>query len=206
MASYKYLGIQQLSSSCLTSHEKGEDAVKQECHLVQRFYLLRLATLHFCTLGVGCHAWGSLRSGRGPSFDHPHHLYQDHPVPGGEIRTCVPQSTANPAVNIELGWKSVQLLVDEAVLRFYHWVTDPSFWGSGLVKSRMDWALSSPTGPYSANLQNLTVSYRVKLADLPSLTPKTILSHWVNHLLARVQSFPSLLLLWVSPPWLNSAQ
>ena len=73
----------------------------------------------------------------------------------GKSVQCVPQSAANPPVNIELVWKPVPLLVDEAVLRFYHFVTDPSFWGSGLVKSCMAWALSSPTGPYLANLLRL---------------------------------------------------
>ena len=103
---------------------------------------------------------------------------------------CVPQSKANPAVNIEQGWTPVQLLV-----------TDPSFQGSGLVKTCMAWALSSSNGPNSANLLHLAASYRVTLADLPSPTPKTIFTHWVTGLLATFQSFPSLSLLPVSPPW-----
>ena len=119
----------------------------------------------------------------------------------GKSALLIPQSTANPAVHLELGWKPVQLLVDKAVLRFFLRATDPSFKGSGLVTSCMAWARSSTTSPYSANLLRLAVFYNVSLTNLPPLTLKSLRDHWVTRLLARVQSFPSLSLLPISPPW-----
>ena len=100
----------------------------------------------------------------------------------GKSALCVPQSTASPAVNLELGWKPVQLLVDEAVLGFFNRVTDPNFKGSGLVSSCMDWACSSTTSPYTTNLLCLAVFYYVSLTDLPSLTLKSLCDHWVTRL------------------------
>ena len=119
----------------------------------------------------------------------------------GKSALCIPQSTAGPAVHLELGWKSVQLLVDEAVLRFFLRAMDPSFKGSGLVTSCMAWARSSTTSPYSANLLRLAVFYNVSLTNLPPLTLKSLRDHWITRLLARVQSLPSLSLLPISPPW-----
>ena len=82
----------------------------------------------------------------------------------GKAALGVPQSTANPVVKVELGWKPLQLLVDEAILCFFHWVSAPTFQGSSLVKTCMAWALPSPTGPYSFYLLKLARSYQVWFA------------------------------------------
>ena len=119
----------------------------------------------------------------------------------GKSALLIPQSTANSAVHLELGWKPVQLLVDEAVLCFFLRVTDPSFKGSGLVTSCMAWARSSTSNPYTANLLCLAAFYNVSLTNLPNLTLKSLRDHWVTRLLTRVQSLPSLSLLPISPPW-----
>ena len=69
----------------------------------------------------------------------------------GKAILKLPQSTANPVVQVELGWQPIQLLIAAAKLRFLKQVSSPSFLGSTLVSSCMTWNKENQGTLYSVH-------------------------------------------------------
>ena len=57
----------------------------------------------------------------------------------GKVLLGLPPSTANPVVQVELGWKPFQLRIAQSKLSYFMRVNDPSFCESTLVSACMAW-------------------------------------------------------------------
>ena len=99
----------------------------------------------------------------------------------------IPQSSANPVVNLEPGWKPIQLLLEESVIRFYQPVHDSEFKGSHLVQSCMEWNKSHGDTMYIQYLNKLINHHNLRLDTLKSLKHSTLLDHHKKEILHRFQ-------------------
>ena len=157
---YKYLGVKQYSETKRTSKHKGEERLKR----AKMYKNVILSTRKFLPDKVKSLStiWRSVAL--------PGLLYAADVIPISEDRIHgleiiqqqvrkyilgIPQSSANSVVNLELGWKPIQLLLEETVMRFYQRVLDSGFKGSHLVRSCMEWSKSHGDTMYMQYLNKL---------------------------------------------------
>ena len=124
VTNYKYLGIQQYSSSRRTSYRKGQDMISK----AKMYNNVILRTSHHLLDNI------SSASAVWQNISIPGILYATDAIPisklvvdelevlqnqVGKTLLVVPQSTANTVVQVELGWKPIKLLIGLSKLRFH---------------------------------------------------------------------------------------
>ena len=118
----------------------------------------------------------------------------------GKALLGLPQSTANPVVAAELGWKPFQLRVSQVKLSYFKRVGDPSFKGSPLVGACMCWNISVGQTLYMNNLKS-TLSPYSAVDNLKSLSIKDLCTFHEEDILSKIQLLPSLRLLPIPKTW-----
>ena len=104
----------------------------------------------------------------------------------------VPQSTANPVVYLELGWKPIRLHLEESLLRFYKRVNSETFKGSQFVKSCMEWNITNNNTKYMKYLTSMMDINNPESLSLQEIEHKHLLEHHKLQILQRVQEQDSL--------------
>ena len=95
----------------------------------------------------------------------------------GKAILGLPVSSANPLINIKLSWKPICLYTAKSKIGYFRRVSDPSFKGSSLVKSCMNWNVASQTSLYMKKLKESLEMFFPPGGSLESLTVKAVHGH-----------------------------
>ena len=204
--SYKYLGVMQYAETKRTTKHKGEEMLKR----AKMYKNVILSTGNFLpdkvkslsTIWRSIALPGLLYAGDViPVSDDIIHGLETIQQQVGKSILGIPQSSANPIVNLEMGWKPIQLLLEESVVRFYQRAHDPEFKGSHLVQSCMEWNKTHGETMYIQYLNKLINRHNLSLDTLKLLKHSTLLEYHKKEILQRVQQLPSLNILPIPRTW-----
>ena len=199
VSNYKYLGVVQHRSPITSSRAKGKSTVAK----AQTFkkLILRSSFQFVDRIKAASTIWNNVAI--------PTSLYGADVVPIsvthikeldvvqnqlGKSLLGLQQSTGNPVVAVELGWKPFQLRVSQVKLSYFKRVGDPSFKGSPLVGPCMRWNISFGQTLYMNNLKS-TLSPYIDEDDFKTLSIKDLCAFHEDETLSRIQLLPSLRLL-----------
>ena len=204
--SYKYLGVMQYAETKRTTKHKGEEMLKR----AKMYKNVILSTGNFLPDKVKSLStiWRSIAlpgllyaADVIPVSDDIIHGLETIQQQVGKSILGIPQSSANPIVNLEMGWKPIQLLLEESVVRFYQRAHDPEFKGSHLVQSCMEWNKTHGETMYIQYLNKLINRHNLSLDTLKLLKHSTLLEYHKKGILQRVQQLPSLNILPIPRTW-----
>ena len=192
VTNYKYLGIQQYSSSWRTSHRKGQDMVNKA--KMYKNVILRMTHYLLDNIFSVSAVWQNIAI--------PGILYATDAIPisklvvdelevlqnqVGKALLGVPQSTANTVVQVELGWKPIKLLIELNKLRFLQRVMADDFVGSQLLKACMNWNLADNNSFYTKNLMTFLSQYGTCPHDLMMVSKKKLHQSYELNCLSQIQ-------------------
>ena len=207
---YKYLGILQFSTPKRTSKSKSDLMITRAKQF--KSTILRTSMPYVDRIAACSSIWINVAL---PSI-----LYGTEVIPVAESTISelesiqnslgksilgLPVSTANPVINIELGWKPIGLHIAKSKLGYFKRVSDSSFKGSPLVKSCMIWNVASQTSLYMKNLNESLEIFFPTGGSIESLTVKAVHEHYEAVISAQVQLLPSLRLLPIPRKWWKPA-